>query len=624
MPPNLAIPVYAMYTQLSESAADFEGRYANILSLIAGTFSGAIRADDTLLHDGSDDAPRLVNLTNTMPATSCIIVFGPNSYTYKTVVQITRRSLRFIGAGGNRRSQGGGTEFVFAPSAALQANPVCCITVGVSGVAGDPWSDPSYSANNYGGPQQFYIEHISFQCAAATMVNLDNAVSTYGVNTGAIRDFFAGDINIRNCWWEHFQYGFWGAGSDFDHIENCRALYCHVGAYFGPRSDQHVTIGFQGGSCDTFLQEDGATNGVHIGLRSIGCGAPGAGAAAGVKISGGTNDCLLVGPWFETMQNTYNVEAQLEIGGTTDAAITRGVTIQRPVFVTNPQAAPPHAQYCIRFGNANRVVIDRWGAGVANNYLKHFLFTHAANATHVEVEGHDDLKPTFDVAAGAVAGIVSYKTTGYGAVTFGGANGRIQVEYTSQPVGYVNNYTISSESQFALFCYFQNRSNDYILSLRRRFWTGTAIPTAGAPAVGQSWTPGDVCFSPGATGPGKVWGAVNIVNNNANPDFRPMGVVPGVITKGDADFTVVAGTDAPTVRISAALTANRAATLDIVATPWMGAKFRIVRQATSTGAFSLNVTANAVILKALATGQWADFEYDASATGWIEVASGNL
>jgi hypothetical protein len=68
-----------------------------------------------------------------------------------------------------------------------------------------------------------------------------------------------------------------------------------------------------------------------------------------------------------------------------------------------------------------------------------------------------------------------------------------------------------------------------------------------------------------------------------------------------------------------ALTANRSVTLNTAGVP-NGARYRIVRTANSTGAFNLNVGSGP--LKALATGQWCDVEYDGNA--WSLTAFGSL
>jgi len=75
----------------------------------------------------------------------------------------------------------------------------------------------------------------------------------------------------------------------------------------------------------------------------------------------------------------------------------------------------------------------------------------------------------------------------------------------------------------------------------------------------------------------------------------------------------------PTQRWATALTADRAVTLSTTGA-LVGMKWRVVRQASATGAFNLNVGTGP--LKALAVGQWCDVEYTGSA--WILTAFGSL
>lgn len=111
--------------------------------------------------------------------------------------------------------------------------------------------------------------------------------------------------------------------------------------------------------------------------------------------------------------------------------------------------------------------------------------------------------------------------------------------------------------------------------------------------------------------------------------FAPASYQQGVsANNGNASATLTLGiASAPTQIWSSALTADRNATLatsatalGTVAVTW--GKFRIVRAATSTGAFNLNVTDGSTIFKALATGQWCEVEWNG--TGWALTAFGSL
>lgn len=85
----------------------------------------------------------------------------------------------------------------------------------------------------------------------------------------------------------------------------------------------------------------------------------------------------------------------------------------------------------------------------------------------------------------------------------------------------------------------------------------------------------------------------------------------------DAAFTLTTITNAPNVRHTGTLTANRAVTLSTT-NAFRGAKFRITR--TGGGAFTLDVGTGP--LKSLATNTWAEIEYDG--TAWYLAAYGAL
>jgi hypothetical protein len=90
--------------------------------------------------------------------------------------------------------------------------------------------------------------------------------------------------------------------------------------------------------------------------------------------------------------------------------------------------------------------------------------------------------------------------------------------------------------------------------------------------------------------------------------------------KGNADGTLTVGTSEPTALWNTALTADRAVTLSTTNAA-NGDKFRIIRGASATGAFNLNVGTGP--LKALGSAStWCDVEYNGSA--WMLTASGSL
>ena len=86
---------------------------------------------------------------------------------------------------------------------------------------------------------------------------------------------------------------------------------------------------------------------------------------------------------------------------------------------------------------------------------------------------------------------------------------------------------------------------------------------------------------------------------------------------GDADSTLTWGKSALTHIYSTALTQARTITLSSTGAT-NGARYRIVRTASSTGAFNLSVGG----LKNLTAGQWCDVQFNGSI--WILTAYGSL
>lgn len=462
----------------------------------------------------ADDTQAILDTIAAMPATASVIRFSAGTYNH-TGLKLTRRGLRFIGERDGRVNQGGGTRLVFTPTAAQQLSPCSGIDIGVSGVVGDPFFDATYENGPggipYNGLQETYFENISFGCNPATTGTIINApTASYGINTVGIRDYYGGSVRMRGVQFENFDYPFWGVHSDFDRLEDVVCLYCNHGPYFGPRSDQLTTHGLQVNNCNDGLWLDRCTNSLHNGLRIIDCGDPG-GTRFGLKMgnqytaadaSGGH---IIVAPWLEIGGGATagNIEAYIQIGGDSDAQPTKDITIIRPKIVTGLQTATPHANYLARIGNASRIRIIDLTSG-HSNLLKTFKFSHATTNSHVIVDTHDDLVPTYD-NVGAAVPVVSYRSSGYGEpAKLGGSNGRLWVTYTNQAAGYANEYYLGSESQLGFFVVFPNRSGTNgeknLLAITRRIQHGTAPPIAG------TWTQGDeIKNSSPAVGQPKSW-----------------------------------------------------------------------------------------------------------------------
>lgn len=94
------------------------------------------------------------------------------------------------------------------------------------------------------------------------------------------------------------------------------------------------------------------------------------------------------------------------------------------------------------------------------------------------------------------------------------------------------------------------------------------------------------------------------------------------VDKGNAASTVTPGTENPIVVYNTPITANRAVTLAITNTIH-GDKFRVIRTAAATGAFTVDVGPGP--LKSLAAGQWCDVAFEGSVTqAWKLVGFGTL
>lgn len=103
----------------------------------------------------------------------------------------------------------------------------------------------------------------------------------------------------------------------------------------------------------------------------------------------------------------------------------------------------------------------------------------------------------------------------------------------------------------------------------------------------------------------------------------PVDIVPLVgADVGNAAKALTVGTDEQTQVWSTAISADRAVTLSTTGA-YNGARFRILRKATCTGAFNINVGTGP--LKAMGTpGSFCDVEYHGATSAWILTAYGTL
>lgn len=117
----------------------------------------------------------------------------------------------------------------------------------------------------------------------------------------------------------------------------------------------------------------------------------------------------------------------------------------------------------------------------------------------------------------------------------------------------------------------------------------------------------------------KVRNGGAVINTITDVQIDDDGLESVSADKGDAAATLTVGTSEQTARWASPLTADRAVALSTTGA-YSGATFEIVRQATATGAFNLNVGTGP--LKALAAGQWCVVKHNGSA--WMLTAFGSL
>ena len=141
----------------------------------------------------------------------------------------------------------------------------------------------------------------------------------------------------------------------------------------------------------------------------------------------------------------------------------------------------------------------------------------------------------------------------------------------------------------------------------------SSIPTGG------TWKRGDIVWNSNFQNGGGNHGWV-CINPGTPGDWIALGQVPYVYDNwDDSDATLTPFASYTTNIWQSPLTTNRTVTLSSTGAV-SGVKFRIVRKASATGAFTLSVGSGP--LKALSAGQWCDVEWDGST--WQLTAFGSL
>jgi hypothetical protein len=137
------------------------------------------------------------------------------------------------------------------------------------------------------------------------------------------------------------------------------------------------------------------------------------------------------------------------------------------------------------------------------------------------------------------------------------------------------------------------------------------------PPTGGTWKLGDTVWNNNIQNGGGLLGWICIVAGTPGT-WAQIGQIPSVFQDwGDTSATLTSGASFPTNIWRSPLTTNRTVTLSST-NAFSGAKFRVTRTASATGASTLSVGG----LKSLAAGQWCDVEWDGIA--WIITAYGTL
>ncbi len=178
-------------------------------------------------------------------------------------------------------------------------------------------------------------------------------------------------------------------------------------------------------------------------------------------------------------------------------------------------------------------------------------------------------------------------------------------DYTLLLYHYSADFITASDSGVVL-----TTSRNVILPIHKKIWV---VRNATAQTLTFKTASGNGVAVKAGTKETIIGDGTNI--QRAKPEY------PGVSAdKGDAAATLTIGSSETTAIWNTALTADRAVTLS-TSGAFSGAKFRIVRTASATGAFNLNVGTGP--LKAMGTaGSFCDVEYNG--TAWMLTAYGTL
>lgn len=254
-------------------------------------------------------------------------------------------------------------------------------------------------------------------------------------------------------------------------------------------------------------------------------------------------------------------------------------------------------------GNTLRTSVDSFSASTGAVML---------NGTNLLVEGNTFISTTASPNIGPAVGNVASSTV-VGCI--------VRDNYMENYSNAVNlNQSPTSSAETRVYrninknCTAEVSAPSGSMIFRRDVLHSTTAPTAGTYRVG------DVSYNPTPNGTAGIVGWICTAAGTPGTwvPFATVGQQQSITTFGDADATLTPTANRGKSLFSTPLTANRTVTLSTT-NAWNGSTFKVIRSATATGAFNLDVGG----LKTLtAESQWAEVTYNG--TSWVLTGYGTL
>jgi hypothetical protein len=299
--------------------------------------------------------------------------------------------------------------------------------------------------------------------------------------------------------------------SDIDLFDPVTVLYCKIGIYAGPRSDQMTIANAYTFFCDVFLYCDKASGLRLDNAQIVGCGTH---TDQAIKIARGSAGVQIVRPWLEHYQGYSGTNQCAFIGvGLVDgyngeSQPIHGVSIHDPFCLVVKSGEPYHTEALVDFGAclslrlhnpqiqlnsslANFDAIVRAPAGTSYTYLQ-------SKATVTGVLG--DYLPKLFLNAGSGDPEFNAMMDGRSASEFASKNGRLVAFRLGAPAG-ADSLEIGTEGV---------AGNVFISTPTltgapsTRLWLQRAVWHAGSAPTSGTWQRGDIVFNRDASAGGKI------------------------------------------------------------------------------------------------------------------------